>query len=143
MALDIKKCFDASLMPAAVVIAIGILATLVGRFVPTLACVLGLPVMLAGLIVLAWAGYRAVKEMRMDIIGAAVTGLLAGLIAALVGGIISLLLMIVLGAAGTGAAGVALFDVVAILGLVIGTVVGAVEGAVCGAVGGFVANMKK
>lgn len=150
MALDIKKCFDASLMPAAVLIVVSLVATLLGQFVPALACILGFPILLIQIVVLAWAGYAAVKERRMDLVGGAVTGALAGAIATLVSGIINILLGLIgigvavsnVGAVGAGIGG-AVLGVAAIIGLVIGMVIGAIMGAILGAIGAFIAGMKK
>lgn len=144
MALDIQKCLNAALMPAAVVIVVGIVLALLGRFVPAAACLVGLPGLLINLVVLAWAGFRVVKEMGMDLVGGAVTGAIAGLVAGLVGGIINIVLMLALGVPGMGAAvGAAVLGVAAVVGLIAGMVIGLVEGAICGAVGAFVAGMKK
>jgi hypothetical protein len=148
MALDFNKCVNASLMPAAVLIVVGLVSTLAGHFVPTLACLLGLPMLLIELVVLAWAGYVAAKELKMDLVGGAVTGALAGAISAVIGGILNLLLAFVgIGTSGLGAAGVAIdatvLAVAAVIGIVIGLVLGAIMGAIMGAIGAFVAGMKK
>ncbi len=43
MALDIKKCFKAALLPAAMIIVIAVILQLVVNFIPTFPCALGLP----------------------------------------------------------------------------------------------------
>ncbi len=146
MALNIQKCLNAALMPAAVVIVVGIVLALLGRFVPAAACLVGLPGLLINIAVLAWAGFRVVKEMAMDLVGGAVTGAIAGFVAGLVGGIINIVLMLALGVPGMGtgaAASAAIIGVAAVVGLIAGMVVGLIEGAICGAIGAFVAGMKK
>lgn len=154
MALDLKKCFNAALLPAAVLIVINVVVQLLVAFVPMSACIVGLPVLALNLAILGWAGYSAVKERGMDLVGGAVTGTIAGVIAGLAGGIIGLVLMVIgiggaLAASGTGGAGAyaatgaAIIGVAAIIGIVMGIVINAVEGAVCGAIGAYIAGMKK
>jgi hypothetical protein len=145
MILDLKKCFNAALIPAAVFIVLGLVVSLAAHFVPTLACALGLPVLVIDLVVFGWAGYHAVKEQGMDVEGGAVTGAIAGFVAALIGGILDYALGF-LGLVNTGIATSSLgmmIGIAVIAGLVLSVVIDTILGAIMGAIGAYAADMKK
>lgn len=156
--MDFKKIINAALIPTVVLIVIGVIGTILGfalsTFVPLAgaiaAIVLGLGIFVVNCLVLGWAGYRAARNYKLDILGAALTGSLAALIAGIVNSIVSLVLNLAgvlpaaaaasnqLGAATTGA-----FVLVAFaIGFVIGIVFNIVIGGVLGAIGGFIGQKK-
>lgn len=134
----------AATIPAVLLIALGIVGVGIG-FIPFLGCITGIPMLLAGWAILGWAGFKAVKEENLDIVGGALAGLIAGLASSLVVGVINFVLGM-LGIAAVAAmgssdiTGAALGGGLAIVGLVIGIVVGAVIGLVFGAIGALVAQ---
>jgi hypothetical protein len=147
--MDFKKIINAAMIPAGILIVISVGSTVVGAIplLNFLLCCLGIPIILANIAVLGWSGYRAVKELGLDLIGGALTGGLAGFAGALVGGIVSFIFnMIGFGASaalGGDVADAAIGGAVGIVGIVIGIFVGTVLGLVLGAIGAFVAGMKK
>jgi hypothetical protein len=150
LALDIGKALKVAMIPIVILVAIELFSKIVGAipFANMLMCVLGLPLLLVSWVVLAWAGFKAVKEAQMDLVGGAIAGGLAGLISSVIGGIVGLVLsMLGIGAGvalGSNDVGGAAIGVgLNIVGVVIGIVLGTVFGLVFGAVGAFVAGMKK
>lgn len=153
LAIDINKSLKVAMVPTLVLIAMGVFSSVVG-LIPVLnfiVCVLGLPLIIVGWLVLAWAGFKAVKEAKMDLLGGAVTGALAGAISSFINALISFLLDM-LGIGVAAAAGGGMLGEVAgsisfgagVAGLFIAPVVGAIIGLVCGAIGAFAAaNLKK
>ncbi|MBU0527442.1 hypothetical protein KKE92_03100 [Candidatus Micrarchaeota archaeon] len=147
--MDIKKVIKAAMIPAGILIAISVGSTVVGA-IPVLnflLCCLGIPIAIANIAVLAWSGYAAVKEHKLDLVGGVLTGGLAGFAGALVGGIVSFVFnMIGFGAnvvAGGDVTNAALGGVGGIIGIIIGIFIGTVAGLILGAIGAFVAGMKK
>ena len=148
--MDFQKSLKVAMMPAGIMIAIGVVSTLLGTFVPLLACIVGLPVLLAQIVVNAWAGYKSVKEAGMDLMGGAVTGAVAGAIAGLVNAIVSFVLSLAgigVGLATGGGSGAALGGALAagigIVAIILAPIFGAIVGLILGAIGAFVAGMKK
>ena len=152
MALNIGKCFNAALLPSIVLIIIAIIMQLIVDFAPsaTTVWINGSPQLLVEMVILAWAGYRVVKEQGMDLFGGAVTGAIAGIISSFVSGIIHLLLVVLGISAGNinptisgyGADMVSIIIMLAfVLAVALITILGAVEGAVGGVIGAFIAIM--
>jgi|GEM_PF-3750234 len=107
MALDIKKCFMAALLPAAMVFVWLVLMIIVIALVsgmssgslgniPSLlgALIVGLLFFIIPLGLFAWSGYRAVKKYGMDSREGLVVGALTGAISGLVWGVFSLVLIV-------------------------------------------------
>ncbi len=157
MAIDIQKSFKVAIIPIAALIGIGIVREIVFvaigaiPFLGLILCAIGPLFGLLSLLVLAWAGYKSVKEAQMDIVGGAVTGAIAGVI----GGIVDAVINFAFVALGLGAGlatggdmvGAGIGAAIGVIGLIIGLVfavfVGLVMGAIFGAAGAFVAGMKK
>lgn len=149
MALDIGKSLKVAMIPIVILIAIGIFSTVVGAIpvLNMLMCVVGIPLTIVGWVVLAWSGFKAVKEAQMDLVGGAVTGALAGFVSGLVNGVVAFVFnMLGMGVGvatggdvGGAAIGAGFGAVVIVAGIVGGTVIGLV----LGAIGAFVAGMKK
>ena len=149
MAFDIGKSLKVAMIPIVILIAIGIFSTIIGMIpvLNMLLCIVGLPLAIIGWVVIAWSGYKAVKEAQMDLVGGAITGGLAALISGVVNGLISFVLNILgvgVGVATGGDVGGAAFSAgIGAVALVIGIVVGTIIGLILGAIGAFVAGMKK
>lgn len=150
MAIDIGKSIKVATIPIVILVVIGVVSNVIGA-IPVLnflLCLIGIPLTLISWAVLAWSGYKAVKEAQMDLVGGAVTGALAGAIAGLVNAIVGFLFSLLgLGAGlalggedGVGAAVGVGFGIVAVI---IAPIVGAITGAIFGVIGAFVAGMKK
>jgi hypothetical protein len=109
-------------------------------------CITGIPMLIVDFVILGWAGFKAVKEGGLDILGGAVAGLIAGLISSVVVGVISFvlgLLGIAVGTATGGDMGTAVLGGgFAIVGLIIGICWGSGLGLVAGAIGALVAGKK-
>ncbi len=148
--MDFKKIMKAVMIPAGVLIAISIAETVVG-VIPVLnvvaACCLGIPMLILKAAVLGWAGYAAVNEHKLDLVGGILTGGIAGFVGALVGGLVSF----VFGLVGFGASvamggdvgNAALGGGFGVVNIIIGIAVGTILGLILGAIGAFVAGMKK
>ncbi|MFH0927382.1 MAG: hypothetical protein V1822_02275, partial [Candidatus Micrarchaeota archaeon] len=108
--MEFNKILEAAKLPAAILIGIGILGSL-------LAIIPGVGLAIGGLLgllsffvltpaILAWSGYQyAKKGKKDDYVGGAAVGALTGVIAAVVGGVISIVLvMLGFGAALSGGA---------------------------------------
>lgn len=95
--VDFGKAFKVSMLPMGLVTILWFIVQLLATFVSFLGLLHFLLVPL-NVILFAWAGYRAVKMFKLDLVGAG----LAGLFAALVSGIITLVLDLVLKAVGFG-----------------------------------------
>ncbi|HSB47709.1 MAG TPA: hypothetical protein VLD37_06885 [Candidatus Bilamarchaeum sp.] len=150
MSLDFGKCFKVAMIPIAILVAIGIFQNVVGLipFVNLILCFIGPLLALVSLAVLAWSGYKAVKEAGMDLVGGAVTGAVAGAVSSLVNAIIGFVLGLVgvgagLATGGNDTVGAAIGVGFGIVGIIIAPIIGAMVGAVLGAIGAFVAGMKK
>ncbi|MFH0737636.1 MAG: hypothetical protein V1827_03710 [Candidatus Micrarchaeota archaeon] len=149
MAFDIGKALKVGTIPIVILVVLSILTTVIGAipFLNMLICILGLPVMLISFVVTAWAGYKAVKEAQMDLVGGALTGGLVSLISGVVGAIVSFivsLLGIGVNVAGGGDVGGAAVTVgLNIVGIIVGIVFSVIIGLILGAIGAFVAGMKK
>jgi hypothetical protein len=149
LAFDIGKSFKVAMIPIVILIAIEVFSKVIGAIpvLNMLMCVAGIPLLLLGWAVLAWAGFKAVKEAQMDLVGGAITGGLAGLVSSVVGGLLSLVLgMLGMGAdvatggdMGNAAIGMGL----GVVGVIVGVALGTIFGLVLGAIGAFVAGMKK
>ncbi|MEW6748218.1 MAG: hypothetical protein AB1295_00730 [Candidatus Micrarchaeota archaeon] len=149
MAFDIGKAFKVGTIPIVVLILLGIFSTVVGA-IPVLSmllCVIGLPLAIIGWVVNAWAGYKAVKEAGMDLVGGALTGglvaFVAGVVSGVVGFVVQLLGIGVGVAGGNDIGGAAIGAGFGVIGIVFGVITGTVIGLVLGAIGAFVAGMKK
>lgn len=149
MGIDIGKSLKVAMIPIIILVGIGIFSAVIGAIpiLNFLLCIIGIPLMIVQWVVLAWSGYKSVKEAQMDLVGAVVTGALAGTISGLVNGIIGFVLAILgvgVGVATGGSVGGAAFGIIGgLLGVVGGLIFGLIFGAVFGAIGGFVAGMKK
>jgi hypothetical protein len=159
MALDIKKCFKAALLPGVAVFVLSVMLYEAIAFVPVIgpASSLYFVIPLGGA---AWAGYWAVKKYGMDLTGGLVTGLFAGVIGALVWGIAIILVTLLLisyttqGASSILSSGTKAYElaeiqktgsaeiVTEIMHTAVSAVIAGVEGAIFGAVGAFIASRK-
>ncbi len=157
MAFDLGKAFKVALIPAVLVMVLGIISTglsFVLNIVPFLGlimCAIGPGILLLQAICLGWAGFKATKEAQMDLIGGALSGGIAGFVSSVVLGVISAVLTVLgIGASvmgsdslGGAAIGAGLGIVAIVIALVAGIVFWTVVGLVMGAIGSFVAGMKK
>jgi hypothetical protein len=147
---DMQKVMKVVPMPIAALIGVSI-AGLVLSYIPVLGCIVGLPLMVAGWVVLGWAGFKASKEEGMDLVGGAVCGAVTGVVGGLIGGLINFaVIMLGFGASTLGSGdlagagvGAAIGGVALVFGLVFGVVLNTVLGAIFGAIGSYVATMKK
>ncbi len=141
--MDHNKVIKVSTVPIGILVAIGIFSNVAGLVLPALLCVVGLPLTIAGWAVTAWAGYKAVKEEKMELVGGVIVGAFTGAVAALINAIIGFILgMIGIGAYGGGAEEMAFGAIGGIIGIVFAPIVGAILGAILGAIGAFVGQMK-
>jgi hypothetical protein len=149
LAFDIGKSLKVAMIPIVILIAIGVFSAVIGAIpvLNMLLCLVGIPLAIVGWVVTGWAGYKAVKEAQMDLVGGAITGGLTALIAGVVNGVISFVLnMLGVGAGvamGNDVGGAALGAGIGVVVIVVGVVVGTIIGLVLGAIGAFVAGMKK
>ena len=149
MAFDIGKSLKVAMIPIVILVVIGIFSAVIGAIpvLNMLMCIVGIPLTLVALAVTAWAGYKAVKEAQMDLVGGAITGGLTSLISGIINGIVSFILSMLgvgVGVAtggdvGSAAVGAGFGAVVIVGSIVVGTIIGLV----LGAIGAFVAGMKK
>ncbi|MDD5172303.1 MAG: hypothetical protein PHF60_04690 [Candidatus ainarchaeum sp.] len=156
MALDIKKCVNAAKLPVVPIVLLDVLmvAMVLAMAATVLPSIVGIIVLImcaiAILLVLAWAGLRAVKQYGMDLAGGALTGLMAGLGSALAFGVILILGSVIdllqLSASLDSGKLTATIGVIALavaLAIMIAIAVSVVMGAIMGVIGAFVAQMKK
>jgi hypothetical protein len=149
LGIDIGKSLKVATIPIVILIAIGVFSSIVGAIpvLNILLCIVGIPLTIVSWVVTAWAGYKAVKEAQMDLVGGAVTGGLAALIAGIVNGIVSFVLSLLgMGvgvATGGDVGGAAVGAGFGLVFIVVGIVIGTIIGLVLGAIGAFVAGMKK
>ncbi len=142
--IDVGKSLKAATVPLAIFVAIGVFASAIGYFVSTL-WFIGLLVPPVNAVLVAWAGYKAVKEQGLGILGGAISGLIVGTVGAVVNGIAGTALAFIsyslyeVGAAFT----VAAILMGAFVGIAFWVVIGIVGGPILGAVGAYVAGMKK
>lgn len=152
--MDFGKCFNASLFPGIAATVFAIAASLlqfVIEIIPCIGCVSGPILTIINGIILIWAGYRAIKDEKLELADGAVSGLLAGLGSSAIAGI----LKFALAALGVGAVtvpagmdaitlaigGASIFAHAVIL--VIGVATWSVIGLLAGLIGAFAAqNMK-
>lgn len=141
--MDFMKMAKASLLPAGLIIVIGLVASMIG-VIPVIGLVGGLIGLLAFFvlnpIIMAWAGFKWSKDNGMDLAGSAITGGFAGLIASIVGGIINLVLSTLSGGATSGGTGAAIGAAFSIIGIVVMVPVYTIGGLICGAIGGFLSD---
>jgi hypothetical protein len=138
--VDMQKAISAATLPIIILIIVGVVDQLVAFFMPLIGLLLAIPVLLINLAIGLWVGYRAVKEFKLDIANAALTGGIAGGVSSLIGGIVGLVLMMV--APSVGISGGLLIGV-GVVALIIGIVVGLILGAILAAIGAFLAGMMK
>jgi hypothetical protein len=150
LGIDIGKSLKVAVIPIVILIAIGVFSAVVGSIpvINLLTCITGIPLLLVSWAVLAWSGYKSVKEAQMDIVGGLITGLLAGGISGLVSSIVYFVMGILgIGASvalGSGDGATAALGVgIGIFGIAWGIGMGILQGAVLGAIGAFVAGMHK
>ncbi len=150
MAFDIGKSFNVAMIPIVILVAIGIFSSVVGAIpiLNILMCIVGLPLFVVGLIVNAWAGFKAVKEAQMDVMGGALTGGIAALVAGIINGIVSYVLNLLgigvnVAAGNNDLGGAALGAGVGLVAMVGGIIVGTILGLILGAIGAFIAGMNK
>jgi hypothetical protein len=140
--MDIGKSFKAAMIPLVIFVVLNAVAIVLGTFVPAVACVTGIPVLIINAVIVGWAGFKAAKEEGLDIVGAALSGLIVGTVGAIVNGIVGLVVGVVSSLSMISAT-IGYILVGAIVGMVIWIVVGIVGGAILGAIGFLVAdNMK-
>ncbi len=159
MAIDLGKSFKVATIPIAAAVGVHILNLIINMVIgaiPVLGlivCVIGPLFGLIGLAILAWAGYKSVKEAQMDLTGGAVTGAVTGV----VGGVINAVISFAFLALGLGASlatsggsnmlgagiGAAIGIVAFIISLVLAVIFGVIIGGICGAIGAYIAGMKK
>jgi len=142
--IDIGKSVKAATIPLALFIVINAVAIILGTFVPTVACILGIPILIVNAAIVGWAGYKAAKEQSLDIVGAAVSGVIVGTVGAIANGIVGLIVGFISSmVSGTGALGIGILLAGTVVGIVIWVVIGIIGGAILGAIGFLVAsNMK-
>lgn len=141
--MDINKIIKVAILPIGILVLIGVFSNVAGLIIPALLCVVGMPLAIVGWIVNAWAGFKAVKEEKMDLVGGIIVGTVTGAIAALINAIIGFILSLA-GIGATGGAGMdfAISAVGGIIGIFIAPFIGAIFGAVLGAIGAFIGQMK-
>ncbi len=143
IAIDVKKCLYSAFLPAAILIVVGFINHFLNQTFPSAGYLIGAPTWIFTIIVLAWSGYRVVKEQGMDFKGGTITGMLAGSIDLLVSGGIVGMVMAYSSHNLNNAKEIAVFGLSVMLMIVIAVIFGAVLGAVCGAIGAYIAGMKK
>lgn len=144
--VDFGKVTKAAMLPTGILIILGIAASILYA-IPflggALACLTGIPLFLVQIAILGWAGFKAVKEEGLDLVGGVVVGTAAGavsaLVVAIVGFVIRLLGIGVIAATGNTFAA-ATGGIAIILGIIIAPILGAIMGAVCGLVGALIAG---
>lgn len=147
--LDLKKSFEAAILPTAALVGIGILSIILNMIpLGDLICVLSTALFVASLAAYGWAGYRSVKEYKLDLVGGVLAGAIAGALGGIINGILAFILMMIgIGAAvaeagEAGASMMAFSGAVGIFAIAVGVVIGVILGAVLGAIGAFVAQKK-
>lgn len=158
MAFDIGKAFKVATIPIVIMIVWALIQTFIGFAVnmfPPIGyalCVLAPIGLLLGVVIPAWAGFKAVKEAQMDIVGGAITGGLVGLVASIVGAVLTMIVSVLDIGAFVATSGMspeyALAGAGGLIGLAFSLVAGivfwTVVAVVLGAIGAFIAkNMKK
>lgn len=154
MALDFMKILNAALLPTGGAVLIGLLGIGIG-FVPLLGCISIFFIPLT-FVVLAVAGFLAVKQQGQDLVGGTIAGTLAGTVHAIIIGILRALLGFLgvaafagssltgsqsgMGSYGTLFAGLGALAVIA--ELVIGILFWLVLGIVAGLLGAIIAGLK-
>ncbi|MEK6982165.1 MAG: hypothetical protein AABX38_04505 [Candidatus Micrarchaeota archaeon] len=158
--VDIGKSINASLLPTTVYVILGIVVELLEK-IPfligaVLGCLLIVPKIIIGPLILAWAGYKAVKEKGSDLVGAALAGAFSGAtgltivaIAAFIMQILGIIpAAIAAGAPETAGEGMMTFTsgifggVVGVFAIGFYLVTGILLGAIMGAIGGIIAGQK-
>lgn len=147
--MDFGKCMNAALLPTVAAVVLGIIGTVIGNIpvVNFLICCLGIPMMIVNALLLVWAGFNAGKGGQ-EIVGGAVTGVIAGgassLIVGIVGAILGAVLNVLLVALGGDIVGAVISSLVGgIVSIILGFGFWVVIGAVCGAIGAFAATQMK
>ena len=151
MALDINKCVKAATMPIAVTVLLSLVNLLVFRLsldLVVFVCIVFFLVMFQS-VILGWAGFIAVKQYGMGLMGGAVTGVITTLVSLIICRVFGFFLgfgpsLATVAAGGVEAgmsAGVA--NALVIITVVVSIIFGIVFSAVMGAIGAFVAQMKK
>ncbi|MBI5223857.1 hypothetical protein HY990_05545 [Candidatus Micrarchaeota archaeon] len=144
MLFDLQKIMKVGMIPAAALVGIAVVSQVMLRLVPFLACIVGLPLTLVNLVLLAWVGFKAVKEEGMTLVDAAIAGAVVGAVTSLISAIVSFAFLMLGGAlGGSDAIDTAITGTIGIVGILLAPVVGAVMGAILSAIGAFVAGMKK
>ncbi len=148
--MNLGKGFGAAKIPVIVILALAILSSLLS-VIPvvgaTLACIIGLPMLMINIALYLWLGFLIYKA-KLEIVDAALVGGLTAVIVAIVSGVISLVVnMLGLGvgmAAGTTDAFGAMFGAgVSVIALVVGAVVGFFVGLVLAVIGYFIGSVLK
>jgi len=146
--MDFKKITKAALIPAAAMIVLGIISTVIAILLRgnlMISFMLGLGFLALNFLIAAYGGYRAVKQYGLDLIGAVLTGALSYGAAGIVNGTLSLILLIsgltpLTASASSVEGGMTFMIIGGLIGLVIGFFIAIVLGAVLGLIGGFVAE---
>lgn len=139
--MDFKKIISAAMIPTIVLVVLGIvnavISVVITKYLPLLCFIpmlLSLPIYVINLIILGWAGYSAAKKYQLDLVGAALTGVLAAFVSSIISQIVLLVLQLATG----------LFDLLQwVLISVLIIIAAVVLGAVLGAIGGFLGQGKK
>lgn len=154
--MDVKRIINAAILPTIVLVVIGVITAIVTialtSLLPLLGSIASIIINLASLglscLVLGWAGYTAVKKYQLDLLGAALTGVVAGVVSSIINAVVSLVLSLLglVPVATSGSAELATTGAFMLLGwflgLIIGVGISVVLGAVLGAIGGYIAQRR-
>ncbi|MEM2908566.1 MAG: hypothetical protein QW590_02840 [Candidatus Bilamarchaeaceae archaeon] len=146
--MNIGKAFGLAKLPVLVIIGLGLLASLISvvPILNMLMCILGVPLLIADIILYAYIGYLIAKG-GLEIIDSAVMGALTALVSGIIGMIISLAAtMLGIGvnvATGGDLTGGAISAGLGVVASIIGIVVGMVIGAAIAVVGHLIAGAMK
>jgi ammonia channel protein AmtB len=80
--MDFGKCVKAAKLPTMIIAILVVLYAVFAHFVPTALCYnpnLPLPLIVLWVVLLGWAGFKAVKEEKLDWAGGCLTILIAGI----------------------------------------------------------------
>jgi uncharacterized protein YacL len=138
--MDFGKCAKAALMPT---IGLSIVFIILDHFQPPTvvagqplgiqASIIFLIVYASWILLMSWAGFKAVKEQKLDLAGGALAGLITGAASTVVNSVVVLLSLEIFSSPGSMIANT-------ISGIIPGMVIGAVVGAILGVIGALVAR---
>lgn len=134
--MDIKKGYEVAKMPILAIIALAIVAGLVA-IIPVLnvlICILGLPILIANIVLYAYIGYL-LQKAGMEIVDSAIMGALASLAAGLIGLVLNVVASLLGfsvdvatggGDAISGAVGVTAVLVASVVDIIVGMIIAAI-----------------